>query len=56
MIKKKGDYLDCQTCQYHTYLYDRHKRITGRWCVQRNGKLKKRFRGSCQFIKGGDAE
>lgn len=56
VVKKKGAYLDCHSCVYHLRLYDRHGRATGHWCVKRNGRLHKRFRGDCAHIKGGDTE
>ena len=50
-VKKKGDYLDCYHCTSHFLLYDRKGRVTGHWCVKRNGRIRKRFRGDCQFIR-----
>jgi len=54
--KKKGNYLDCYSCTAHCLLYDRHGHTTGHWCVKRNGRLHKRFRGDCKHIKGDDTE
>ena len=50
-VKKKGNYLDCYSCSAHSLLYDHHGRVKGHWCVRRCGRLRKRFRGDCQFIK-----
>ena len=50
-VKKKGAYLDCYSCVYHSKLYDRRGRMTGHWCVLRNGRLHKRFRGDCKWIE-----
>lgn len=50
VVKKKGDYLDCHSCVHHSRLYDRHGVATGHWCSARNGRLKKRFRGECNWI------
>lgn len=50
VVKKKGAYLDCHSCVYHSRLYDRHGVTTGHWCSARNGRLKKRFRGDCKWI------
>ena len=55
-VKKKGNYLDCYSCTAHSLLYDRRGHATGHWCVKRNGKLRKRFRGDCQFIKESEVE
>lgn len=43
-------YIDCHKCKYSHKLYD----FTGKWtgkvfCVKRNGKIRKRFRGECKW-------
>ena len=55
-VKRKGNYLDCYSCRYHSKLYGRNGRTTGHWCAMRNGRIHKRFRGDCKYFKGGDDE
>ena len=55
MGNKKNERIDCYACTRHCKLYDRNAKVRGHWCSARNGKLKKRFRGDCQFVaKGGN--
>ena len=54
---KTGAHLDCHKCRYSHKMYDH----TGKWtvkifCSQRNGKLKKRFRGECKYVEQGSKE
>lgn len=59
MVKKKGDYIDCYKCRHHSLLYDyhlSHTTVKGHWCSARNGRIRKRFRGDCQFVMKGGAE
>ena len=50
-VMPKG-YIDCRKCKWSNKLYDFTGKWTGSlWCVKRNGKLRKRYRGECKYVK-----
>ena len=44
-------YIDCFKCKWSHKLYDHTGKWTGAvFCSQRNGKIRKRFRGECKYV------
>lgn len=44
-------YIDCHKCKWSHKLYDfRGKWMGAVFCSQRNGKIRKRFRGECKYV------